>query len=69
MLKSKLLEENDETPAVALPEISTKSSLDDSGSGKGSILFIVSENREVEHEQLSNLLLVVFKWFWHFKLS
>lgn len=34
MLKSKLLEENDETPAVALPEISTKSSLDDSGSDK-----------------------------------
>lgn len=34
MLKSKLLEENDETPVVASPENSTKSSFDDSGSDK-----------------------------------
>lgn len=52
MLKSKLLEENDETPVVASPEISTKSSFDDSGSGNGSILFIVSKNREVELSML-----------------
>lgn len=60
MLESESLEEIYEAPGVVSPEISMKSPIDNSGSGKRSILFFVSENQE------SDVMPVFLLWLFPF---
>lgn len=62
MLKSESFEESGESPDVASPEFTNKSSVDDSGSGKGSILFSIKffDNFPIFDSQILQMVLYFF---------